>query len=419
MLAYLERGLNILFLTDNFPPESNAPATRTFEHARHWVRAGHRVTVITGAPNFPEGRLYEGYRNRWYATEAMEGIRVVRVKTYIAANRGFGRRTLDYLSFMVASFVAGLFQPRPDVVIGTSPQFFTVCSAWLLAACRRRPFVFELRDLWPESIAAVGAMRPGFWLRRLAGLARFLYRRAAAIVCVTEAFRERLVAMGIAPQKVHVVLGGVETEHFRPQPRDAALAREHGLEGRFVVGFLGTHGLAHGLDAVLDCAVALRDRDDIAFLFVGSGASRARLVARAGELGLPNVRMLPRQPRAEMPRLWSLCDVSLITLRNDPLFATVIPSKIFESMAMGLPILIAVPAGEATRLVEGAGAGIALPPEDPAALARAVRHWAEHPEQRARFAAASAAAAGHYARGRQAGRMLEVLRGVAGRADKG
>ena len=267
-------GLNILFLTDNFPPETNAPATRTYEHAVRWVAAGHRVTVITGAPNFPEGRLYAGYRNRWYAVEEMDGIRVVRVKTYITANEGFVRRTLDYVSFMFSSFFFGLFQARPDVVVGTSPQFFTVCAAWLLSVFKWRPFVFELRDLWPESIKAVGAMREGLLYKLLTGLELFLYRRARLIVCVTGAFKMQLVERGIPADKIAVVRNGVDTAVYYPRPANETLRREHGLEGKKVAGFLGTLGMAHALGSVLEAARALKEqgRDDLVFLLAGSGA---------------------------------------------------------------------------------------------------------------------------------------------------
>ncbi len=277
--------MRILFLSDNFPPESNAPATRLHEHALRWVRAGHEVTVITGAPNFPEGKLYAGYENRWRQVETIDGIRVVRVKTYITANEGFAKRTLDYLSFMASGFVAGLFERRPDVIVSTSPQFFCAVAGWALSGVRRLPWVFELRDLWPASIVAVGAMERSLAIRTLEKLERFLYRRADAIVSVTESFRNDLAARGIERDKIHVVVNGVDLERYAPRPRDASLAREFDLEGRFVLGYMGTHGMAHALDRVLDAAQLLRERSDIAFFFAGAGAnvhaSNARCISAA------------------------------------------------------------------------------------------------------------------------------------------
>ncbi|MCZ2099242.1 MAG: glycosyltransferase family 4 protein, partial [Anaerolineae bacterium] len=393
--------MRILFLSDNFPPETNAPATRLHEHAVRWVRAGHEVTVITCAPNFPEGKLFAGYENRWRQVETIDGIRVVRVKTYITANEGFVRRTLDYMSFMVTGFVAGLFETRPDVVVSTSPQFFCALGTWALSAVRRLPWVFELRDLWPASIVAVGAMERSPVIRMLEKLELFMYRRADAIVSVTESFREDLVSRGIDRAKIHVVINGVDLDRYAPRPRDQALARQFGLEGKFVLGYMGTHGMAHALDRVLDAAELLRDREDIAFFFAGSGAERARVEQRVAELRLDNVKMIPRQPKEAMPALWSLCDLALIPLRNTPVFATVIPSKLFEAMGMGVPVLMSLPEGEATAIVKRTGCGVCVPPEDPRAMADAVLTLAADAERMAALRSASAAAAPEYSRDRQ------------------
>ena len=349
----------------------------------------------------------------------MDGIRVVRVKTYITANEGFLRRILDYLSFMVTSFIAGLFQKRPDVIVGTSPQFFTVCSAWMLSVFHRRPFVFELRDLWPASIKAVGAMKDGRVIRMLERMEMFLYRRATAIVSVTNAFKDELMARGIDGSKIAVVINGVDLQRYSPRDKDQALAREYQLENKFVVGYIGTHGMAHALHRVLEAADRLRDHGDIVFLLVGSGAQREELIKRAREMGLTNVCFIPRQAKERMPAVWSLCDVSLIQLKDDPLFESVIPSKIFESMGMGLPILLSLPKGEASGIIENTGAGIVIPPEQPEQLAAAVVRLYENPDVRATLAKASLAAAEHYSRDRQANRMLEVLEKVAAREQLG
>lgn len=401
--------MKILFLSDNFPPEGNAPAARLHEHAVHWVRAGHEVRVITCVPNFPAGRPFPGWRNRWWQRERVDGIEVVRVRTYMAPNAGLARRTLDFLSFMVAGFVAGLFAPRPDVIVGTSPQFFAALGAWALAAVRRVPFVFELRDLWPASIAAVGALGEGRLLRALERVELFLYRRARAVVAVTDAFRRDLARRGIDPAKVHVVGGGVDLERCAPRPRDAELAAELGLADRFVVGYVGTLGLAHALENVLEAAELARDRDDVAFLLAGPGAARAGLEAELARRGLANAVLGPALPREEVGRLWSLCDVALVHLRDAALFATVVPSKIHEAVGMGLPILLAAPAGEATALVESDGVGLCVPPEDPRALADAALRLADDDVLRQRLRLAARAAAPGHGRDRRAAEMLTVL----------
>lgn len=406
-------SMRILFLTDNFPPEGNAPATRTYEHAVRWVRAGHAVTVITCAPNFPEGKLFEGYTNRWHQVETIDGIRVVRVKTYITANEGFVKRTLDYVSFMVTGCIAGLFERRPDVIIATSPQFFCALGGWMLSVARWRPFVFELRDLWPASIVAVGAMKRSLVIRLLEKLELFLYRSAAAIVAVTEAFRVDLVKRGIAGDKIHVVRNGVDLDRYQPQPRDESLAREFQLEGKFVAGYLGTHGMAHALDKVLETAVLLRNRADIAFFFAGSGAARADVERIVAEQHLDNVRLIPRQPKERMPALWSLCDCTIVPLRDNPVFTTVIPSKIFEAMGMGVPIVMSLPDGEATGIIRETKTGVCVPPEIPQALADAITDLANHPDKLAQLRVACLAVAPGYSRDTQAARMLAILDGVA------
>lgn len=405
--------MNILFLTENFPPESNAAATRVYERALYWVRGGHTVTVITSAPNFPEGRLFAGYENRWKQVETIDGIQVVRVMTYIAANRGVLRRTLDFVSFGLTAFLAGLSVPRPDVVAATSPQFFAAVAGWAIGAVRRLPFVFELGDLWPASIGAVGALKPGLGMRAIELVELFLYRRAACVAALTHAFKDNLVRRGIPTEKIAVVINGVDLPRYAPRSKDTQRTREWGLEGKFVAGYVGTHGMAHALRNVLDAAERLKARDDIRFLFVGAGAERDSLIADAHARGLGNVVFVGRQPKEDMPAIWSVCDVALVHLKNNPAFAEVIPSKIFEAEGMGLPVLLAAPEGEASRIVADDGCGVCVPAEDPAALAAAVVHLADDAGARTAYAQASHAAAPRHSRETQAAQMLAVLDAAA------
>ena len=401
--------MRILFLTENFPPETNAAATRVFERACYWAKWGHQVTILTCAPNFPDGQVYEGYKNRWRQVEEMQGIRVVRVKTYVAANRGTVKRTLDFLSFMVAAFGAGLFERRPDVIAATSPQFFAAVGGWALGFVRRVPFVFELGDLWPASIVAVGAMRPSLGLRMMEKLELFLYRRSAAVAALTHAFKQNLVGRGIDADKISVVINGVDTWRYGPRARDPELARETRLADKFVVGYVGTHGMAHALINVLDAAERLRDRPEIAFLLAGGGAERDMLVAEAEQRGLANVVFLARQPKERMPAVWSLCDVALVHLKDSPVFKEVIPSKMFEAMAMGLPILMAAPEGEASAILAADGAGLHVPAEDPDALAGGVARLHDDKVLLQSLAATSLAAAPSHSRETQARDMMAVL----------
>ena len=407
--------VNILFLTENFPPETNAAATRVFERACYWVKAGHRVTIITSQPNFPEGRLFSGYKNRWRQVEEMSGIRVVRVKTYIAPNRGVVRRTLDFLSFMMTGVWAGLFEDKPDVIAATSPQFFAAVAGWLLSGARRVPFVFELGDLWPASIAAVGAVQPGLALRLIEKLELHLYARAEAVVALTQAFKDNLTARRVDGNKIAVIRNGVDLWRYGARDRDAELARRWGLEDRFVLGYVGTHGMAHALGNVLDAAEKLKGHERIRFLLAGAGAERDGLMTEAERRGLNNVIFMPPQPKDAMPEVWSLCDVALVHLKNDPVFSGVIPSKMFEAMAAGLPVLIAAPEGEASRILLNDGAGVHVPPENPGALADAARRLAENTVECQALAENSLAAAASHSREVQARHMAAVLECAADR----
>jgi len=407
--------MHILFLTDNFPPEVNAPAARTHEHCRCWVRAGHRVTVITGSPNFPSGRPHPGYGNPLWRRERLDGIAVVRVWTYISANEGLLRRSLDYASYMAAAVLAAPFVRDVDVVVATSPQIFTACAGAVIGALRRKPFVFELRDLWPESIRAVGAVRNAAVLAGLERLELFLYRRAAAIVTVTRAFRDNLVRRGVDGGRIAVVTNGADLSRFVPRSRDAALADDLGLTGRFVCGYVGTHGMAHCLDTVLDCALRLQAHPqgrDIRFLFVGDGAEKAALQARAQALGLTTVLFLGAVSREEVPRYWSVLDASIVHLKAADLFTTVIPSKLFEALAMGVPVLHGV-RGESAGMVEAAGAGLLFAPEDAEALAEVVLKLAGDAALRTQMGDRARQAALRYDRTALAADMLAVIERAA------
>jgi len=404
--------MHVLFLTDNFPPEVNAPASRTHEHCRQWVAAGARVTVITCAPNFPKGRVFDGYRNRLWQQEVMDGIRVIRVWSYITANEGFARRVLDYMSFMLSAFLASLFVRRVDVVVGTSPQFFTAVAAWAVGAIKRVPFVFELRDLWPESIKAVGAMKQSAAIRLLERVEMFLYRRAARIVSVTHAFRETLIKRGIDGTKIDVVTNGVDVSRFSPRPKDTALEAELGWQGCFVAGYIGTHGMAHGLETLLEAMQTLATHPEghaVRLLMLGDGARKAALQEQAQRLGLDNVRFVDTVPKGEVARYWSLLDVSIIHLKRTELFTTVIPSKLFECMGMGIPVLHGV-AGESADIVHREGVGIAFEPENVQALVEGLLRLKTDAVLRTQLAQAGPAAAGNYDRGELALRMLGVLK---------
>ena len=366
--------MHILFLTDNFPPEVNAPASRTFEHCREWVKLGEQVTVITCAPNFPKGKVFPGYRNRLWQTETIEGIRVIRVWTYITANEGFVRRSLDYVSFMIAATIASIRVKKVDVVIGTSPQFFTVCAAYVVGLLKRVPWIFELRDIWPQSIKAVGSMGDGPLYRTLEHLELFLYKKANRIIALTQSFKKELITRGVDADKIDVVTNGVDLDLFKPRSKDEALLKKLGLENQFIAGYIGTIGMAHGLETVIEAAEIIKntpnpENQSIKILILGDGARKKPLKQLAKDKKLKNLIFIDTVPKAEVAEYWSLLYISIIHLKKDPLFEKVIPSKLFESMAMGVPVLHGV-LGESAEIVSRLGVGTTFTPDCPQVLAK-------------------------------------------------
>ena len=409
--------MHILFLTDNFPPESNAPANRTFEHARQWVASGHRVTIITCAPNFPDGQLFEGYKNRWFQTEQMDGITVIRVWSFMTRNAGFVLRLLDFFSFMVSGFLGGLRVRDADIIIGTSPQFFTVCAACCLAKVKQRPFVFEMRDIWPESLQAVGMSNAGLSVRLAAPLADYLYRRADHLIVVTHSFKAYLQDRGVSGERITVIPNGVDPDMFFPSSADISLQQELQLEDKFVVGYLGTHGLAHGLESVVEAARLAGQTDDLTavhFITVGAGAQFDRIKEFASDLD--NFTMIGQVSRADILRYWSLLDASLIHLKASPLFESVIPSKMFEAMAMGVPLLHGV-AGESADIVRTSRSGICFAAEQPEALLSAIRQVSTDKDAYQQMKTSCLSSAQNYNRANLADRMADCLQGVVNSHD--
>lgn len=354
--------MKILFLTDNFVPETNAPATRTYEHCKEWVQQGVDITVITGAPNFPKGKVFKGYKNKLYQKEVIDGIKVIRVWTYISANEGTVKRILDYVSFMISSFIVGLFI-KTDLIIATSPQFFTAISGRWLAFWKGKKWVMEVRDIWPESIKAVGAMKDGYVLKYFEYLEHKMYESAYKIVVVTDSFKNYIVQThGIDEDKVGVIKNGIICDQFIPKEKDKQLLQELNLEDKFIIGYIGTHGMAHALDFILEAASQLTN-DKYHFLMVGDGAHKKHLIALKESLGLNNVTMLDNVDKARVRDYISILEIGLVNLKKSDTFKSVIPSKIFELCAMHKPILIGVE-GEAKQIVEDYNVGFGFVPED-------------------------------------------------------
>ncbi len=405
--------MKILYVSQYFPPEMGAPAARVHELSREWARTGHRVTVLTGFPNHPTGVIPPEYRGQWLRRESVDGVDVVRVPIYAAANKGVFLRAANYLSYAASATAVGPWLvERPDVLVATSPQFLTAAAGRLLSWCKRVPFVFEVRDLWPRSIVEVGAMTADSpAVKALEMLERWLYRSADHIVVVTESFVQEIAAHGIPAGKISVVTNGVDLDLFRPGDREQARA-ELGLPPGFLATYVGTHGMAHGLDLLLDAAAALRDLP-VRFLLVGEGAEKAALQRQAAARGLDDVLFWNQCPRDKVARILAASNVCLVLLRDKPLFRAVIPSKIFEFMGAGRGILTTVD-GESRRIIETAVAGVFCPPGDAKALVNALRHLVDNPGRLdAMGEAGRQYVERHYSRKALAARYLDLLSGLS------
>ncbi len=384
--------MKILYVSQYFPPEMGAPAARAAELSRHWARMGHEVTVLTGFPNHPTGVVPEDWRSRLHGmhyTETVNGVRVVRTWLWPLPNRKAHERIRNYASFCISAAVSGLALPKPEVVIATSPQLLVALSGWWLAWWKRVPFVFEVRDLWPESLAAVGAGSEGTLLHRTLGaIAGFLYRRADRIVVVTPAFKDHLIRHWNVPAaKISVVENGVETDLFRLDPAAMEVRKQLKLEDRFLICYIGTMGNAHGLETLIAAAEELQTALPRAlFLLIGEGAEKERIVELAAGRGLSNVRFLGQQPRERIPAYISAADLCLVMLKKTELFKTVIPTKLLEYMACERPVIVAVD-GQARQIVEEAGAGVFVEPENSKDLVRAILNLATDPEHRRKMGA--------------------------------
>lgn len=361
--------MKILFLSDNFYPEVNAPANRTFEHCREWVALGAEVTVITCVPNFPTGKVFDGYKNKLYQKEFIEGIEVIRVWSYITANEGTFKRILDYVSFAKMSFFVSI-GIKADIIIATSPQFFTAIAGMFSSFVKRIPWIMEVRDIWPESIVAVGAMKNKSIISFLEKIELILYKSAKKIVVVTDSFKVTIAQKGISPEKISVVKNGVYLEKFKPITKKYEILDELGLNGKFLVAYFGTIGMAHKLDFILQSASKIEDKE-IHFLLVGDGAEKLNISKLINELKLSNVTLLPSVSKDKIQDYISIIDVALVNLKKSETFKSVIPSKIFENVAMQKPILLGVE-GESKIIIEEYQAGICFEPENETDFIRAL-----------------------------------------------
>jgi glycosyltransferase involved in cell wall biosynthesis len=379
--------VKILYVSQYFPPEMGAPSARAAELARYWAQDGHQVTVLTGFPNHPTGVVPPEYRSRLRRLTCREncgGVSVVRTWLLPLPNRKSHERMLNYGSFCVSAAVRGMFATRPDIVIATSPQLLVGLSGWWISRIKRVPLVFEVRDLWPESLTAVGLGTQNSVLNRtLSRVAAFLYQRSAHVVVVTPAFADFLTQnRGVSADKLSVVENGVDTDLFRPCEARISPSLGPGLEAKFVVGYIGTMGMAHGLGTLVDAAAELqRTMPEVVFLMVGEGAEKARAMEMAESQRLRNILWVGQQPRERIPEFIAATHVCLVPLKKTELFKTVIPTKMLEFMACARPVILGVD-GQAREILDSAHAGVFVEPENSSALVAAIRKLALNPAWR-------------------------------------
>jgi hypothetical protein len=374
--------MRTLIVTHYFPPETGAPQARLSALAETWAADGDSVTVLTGMPNHPTGMVPPAYRGAVRRHEHQDGYRVIRTWLYATPNEGVARKTAGHLSFMISSVLLGGRRCGPaDTVVVSSPTFFSIGAAWLLARMKRARLVVEVRDLWPAIFVELGVLTNRRLIRLLERLELAAYAAADRVVVVSDGFRANLIDRGVPDEKVHTIRNGVTLDRFDPgavaDPR--VRGRLGARAGDCLVLYLGTHGISHGLPGVAAAAARLAG-EPVHFTFVGEGADKSRLRRRVAELALDNVTLLPGVPHEEVPGLLAAADICLVPLRDVPLFSTFIPSKMFEYLAAGKAVVGAV-TGEAAQILREAGA-VVVPPEDSAALADAIRALAGDPQRR-------------------------------------
>jgi glycosyltransferase involved in cell wall biosynthesis len=366
--------MRILFVTQWFDPE---PIFKGLAFARELKRYGHDVQVLTGFPNYPGGRLYEGYRIRPVQRECIDGVSVVRVPLYPSHSRSVAGRTLNYCSFAASAATIGTaIVGRPDVIYAYHPPATVGIPAVTLRAVYGAPLVYDIQDLWPDSVAASGMITSRRRLGLLSTLCRFVYARTDHITVLSPGLKQALIARGVPPEKVTVVYNWCDEAQIIQRGSSAAHQPADGWPGKFLVVFAGTMGAAQALDSALEAARLVgASRPDVHFLFIGGGIESERLAARALSLNLANVTFLPPVPVASIGRYLARADALLVHLKNDPLFEITIPSKTQAYMAAGRPLVMAV-RGDAADLVRRANCGITCEPEDPGSLSRAIQSLA-------------------------------------------
>jgi len=394
--------VDILLIHQAFCGPQDPGGTRHYELAQRVVAMGHRFTVITSEHSYLTGR-------KKTAPPDQAEIDLHMAPAIGGWHQSYFNRMLAFMSFMLTSIFTALRVQDPDVVIGTSPPMFQACSAWAVAAIRHRPFVLEVRDLWPAFAIDLGILRSRLLILLARKLENFLYAHARAIIVNSPSYRDYLLQIGIPDSKISVIPNGTDVSLFRPEARGEAVRNDHELTGKFVVMYAGALGLANDIDCVLNAAARLRYQTDIVFALVGDGKDLSQLRMRAESLELNNIRFIAAQPKKRMPEVLAAADVCVATLKDVPMLRTTYPNKVFDYMAAGRPTVLAIE-GPIREVIEKSGGGMCVPPGDDAAVAAAVLELYHRPEVRQEMATkARSYVVLNFDRGLQAEKFLHTL----------
>lgn len=364
--------MKILFLTQYCPPEVGAPQNRIFELAKRLKKFGHEVTILTAMPNYPKGEIFDEYKGKKVVREEMDGIKIVRTSIYATKEKSFTKRLRNYLSFTFSSvFTGAKYIEKQDVLITESPPLFLGWSGYVLSKKKKAKFVFNVSDLWPESAVKLDVLHNKALIKASTWLEEFCYKKASAVTGQTRGIVDNIVNRGFDKNKVHLITNGVDTEFFKKENRDENFRKEIGIDGKFALCYAGIHGLAQGLEVIINAAEIIKEHEGIQIVFIGDGPEKNKLIDIVKEKGLKNVSFLPIQPKTNMPKIIASMDATIIPLKKLDIFKGALPSKMFEALASELPIVLAVE-GEAEKLINSAKAGIVVEPENHKEIADAI-----------------------------------------------
>lgn len=402
--------MKIVVICHYFPPEIGAPSARLYEMSKRWVELGNEVHVVTCFPNHPTGIIPDEYKGMKYMLENMDGIHVHRNYVYATPNKGFIKKTLGHISFMFSSVFFSMKKiDKPDVIITSSPTFFSIFSGYWYSLRKKADFVLEVRDLWPAAMIELGVMKEGFVTKVLEKMELFFYRKSKKLIMVTQSFKDNVINRGIRGDKVHVITNGVNQELFYPKEKNQEVINKYNLQDKFVISYVGAHGISQNLSTILEVAKNLREYKNIEFVFVGEGAEKDKLKQIVSEEEIINVQFIDAQPKEEIPEFYNLSDLCLIPLKNIELFKTFIPSKMFEIMACGIPIIASLE-GEAAQILEDSKAALVVQPDNPNEIARAIEELINDKEKYSQMKANGPEfVEKNYSRNKLAERYLELI----------